>query len=187
MNNTANQVVNPVPSVIAITALVAAFAFSPANAATDNLVHARTTGASAIPALLADATPVAAKKASRAADKDADDDSAEARIKHLHDKFEITLAQEDTWNKVAAVIRENAEKVTALVKNRSENAKTMTAVDDLKSYAEIAGAHEDGTKKLIPAFKALYESMSDTQKQIADKEFREHGHHEHHGRHHSVS
>ena len=185
MNNTASQFVNPIQSVIAITALIAAFAFNPSNAAADNLVQAREVGTSAKPAPLADATPAAAKKASRAADMDADDDSAEARIKYLHDKFEITSAQEDTWNKVAAVMRENAEKVTKLVKDRSEKAKTMTAVDDLKSYAEIAGAHEDGAKKLTPAFEALYDSMSDAQKKVADKEFREHGHHKHHGHHHS--
>ena len=84
-------------------------------------------------------------------------------------------------------MRENAEQITALVKARAEKAKTMTAIDDLNSYAEIAGAHEDGTKKLIPVFITLYDSMSDVQKKAADAEFREHGHHEHHRHSHSVS
>jgi hypothetical protein len=48
----------------------------------------------------------------------------------------------------------------------------MTAVDDLKSYGEIADAHADGIKKLTPVFAALYASMSDAQKKEADAIFR---------------
>lgn len=182
MNQITGQFTNPVPRVIAMTTLVAALAFvGPASARGDDLASA--SGVDTVPTRFADATPAPApaakKKASGPADKDSDDDSGEARIKHLHDKLQITPAQEDMWNKVAAVMRDNAEKLTALAKDRAEKAKTMTAIDDLNSYAEIAEAHEDGTKKLIPVFKALYDSMSDVQKKAADTEFREHAHHEH--------
>jgi hypothetical protein len=51
----------------------------------------------------------------------------------------------------------------------------MTAVDDLKSYGEIANAHADGIKKFIPVFESLYASMSDAQKKSADTLFRRHG------------
>ena len=52
----------------------------------------------------------------------------------------------------------------------------MTAVDDLKSYSEIADAHADGLKKFTPAFEPLYAGMSDAQKKSADTLFRQHKH-----------
>jgi len=39
----------------------------------------------------------------------------------------------------------------------------MTAVDNLQSYSAIVEAHAEGLKKFVPAFEALYTSMSDTQ------------------------
>ena len=83
------------------------------------------------------------------------------------------------WKSVAQVMRDNADKLDSLVKARIEHAKTMTAVDDLKSYAEITEAQETGVGKLLPVFTTLYDSMSDVQKKAADTEFREHHHHEH--------
>lgn len=186
MNQIAMQFTKPVPRVMAMTGLVVAFAFSGlAVAAVDNLVSPT---ASKVETLtqLADATPARSPTGTKkpvvkaAADSDSDEDRIESRIKHLHDKLAITTAQEDAWNKVAVVMQANAEKMTTLVKDRAENAKTMTAVDNLQSYAEIAGAHEDGTRKLIPVFKSLYDGMSEDQKKMADTEFRQPGRHAHH-------
>jgi periplasmic protein CpxP/Spy len=100
----------------------------------------------------------------------------EARIKELHTKLKITPEQEDLWNNVTQVMRDNAKTMEALIKARSEKASTMTAIDDLKSYGEIAEAHADGIRKFIPAFEPLYASMSDAQKKAADTLFRHHGH-----------
>jgi hypothetical protein len=47
----------------------------------------------------------------------------------------------------------------------------MTALEDLKSYSEIADAHATGLKKFIPAFEALYASMSEEQRKNADSLF----------------
>jgi hypothetical protein len=47
----------------------------------------------------------------------------------------------------------------------------MNAVDDLKSYGEIAEAHAAGIKKFVEAFEPLYSSMSDDQKKAADRAF----------------
>jgi hypothetical protein len=102
-------------------------------------------------------------------------DRVEARIKVLHTKLNITPAQEELWNKVAQAMRDNAKTMEALIKARSEKAGTMTAIDDLKSYGEIADAHADGLKKFIPAFEPLYAGMSDAQKKSADTLFRQHG------------
>lgn len=109
------------------------------------------------------------------------EETAEDRISYLHKVLQITPAQEEQWNKVASVIRENAAQITILAKTRSENYQSMTAVDDLKSYAEFSSAHEDGTRKLIPVFKDLYENMNEPQQKVADMVFRGHGHKDHIG------
>ncbi len=97
----------------------------------------------------------------------------------MHDTFKITPAQEPQWQAVAKVMRENAEELAGLTKTRSEHAATASALDDLKSYAEISAAHAMGTQRLIPAFAALYDGMSAEQKQAADTEFRGHFRHHH--------
>ena len=61
------------------------------------------------------------------------------------------------------------------LKARMDKAGSMTAVDDLNSYTEIAGAHADGLHKFTPVFTTLYGSMSDSQKANADNIFRTHG------------
>ena len=101
-------------------------------------------------------------------------DRVEARIKELYVKLKITPAQEEQWNKVAQAMRDNAIKMEALIKARFEKQGTMTAVEDLTTYAEITTAHAEGLKKFIPVFAALYASMSDAQKAQADTLFRGH-------------
>jgi protein CpxP len=118
-----------------------------------------------------------------AADKNAHEDRAELRIKDMHAKLMITQAQEEQWAKVAQAMRDNAKTMDTLTQARADHAKDMTAVDDLKSYGEIADAHADGIKKLTPVFAELYASMSDPQKREADTLFRhgdrKHGAHKH--------
>jgi hypothetical protein len=103
-------------------------------------------------------------------------DRVEARIKELHTVLNITPAQEELWNNVTQVMRDNAKTMDALITAKSKNAKTMTAVDDFKSYGEITQTHADGIKKFIPVFEALYASMSDAQKKNADIVFENRGH-----------
>jgi len=98
--------------------------------------------------------------------------TVEARIRDLHQKLKITDAQKTQWDALAQVMRDNAQKMAELEKRRAADAKSMTAVDVVKSYSEVIDAHEDGMKKFIPAFEDLYNSMSDSQKKIADSLFR---------------
>ncbi len=44
-------------------------------------------------------------------------------------------------SKVTQVMRDNAKTLDTLVKLRLKNAKTMTSVEDIKSYGKIAAAH----------------------------------------------
>jgi len=103
-------------------------------------------------------------------------DGVEARIKELRTKLKITPAQEDLWNNVTQVMRDNAKTMEALIKARSEEASTTSAIEDLKSYGKIVEAHADAIRKFIPAFEPLYSTMSDAQKKAADTLFRHHGH-----------
>ena len=96
----------------------------------------------------------------------------EDRIKELHTQLQITPEQENLWQNVTAVMRDNAQRIDALVKARADHAQTLTAVDDVRAYGDIAEAHAEGIKKFLPAFEALYASMSDAQKQHADALFR---------------
>ncbi len=100
-------------------------------------------------------------------------DHAEARIKELHTKLKITPEQEELWNNVAQVDAGRMRKRWRRSSRQGQKKQaTMNAVDDLKSYGEIADAHADGIKKFIPVFEPLYASMSDAQKKNADTLFR---------------
>jgi periplasmic protein CpxP/Spy len=96
----------------------------------------------------------------------------EARIKDMHAKLKITAAEEEQWAKVTDVMRDNANRMDELNKARLANAKTMNAVDDLKSYGDVVDAHADEIKKFAAVFSPLYASMSDAQKAEADQLFR---------------
>jgi periplasmic protein CpxP/Spy len=128
------------------------------------------------------ATLVFAPGVALAIDKDAHEDRTELRIKDLHAKLKITSAQEEQWGKVAQAMLDDAKIMDALTQTRVDHAKDMTAVDDLKSYGEIADAHANGIKKLTPVFADLYTNMSDVQKKEADTLFRN-GDHKHRHKH----
>ena len=106
-------------------------------------------------------------------------DRGEHRIKELHDKLRITAAQEALWGTVAQAMRDNGQAMRADMTDRSTRLKTMTAVDDLKSYQVLADQHADGLKRLIPAFEALYAGMTPQQQKRADHIFGEHQRHPH--------
>lgn len=92
----------------------------------------------------------------------------EARIEKFHSELKITAEQEERWNKVAQVMRENESKMHALVQAREERGSTLSAVENLKSYSEIADEHAASLKKFIPVFEDLYSTMSESQKKMAD-------------------
>jgi hypothetical protein len=105
-----------------------------------------------------------------AMDHDAGMKRVDERIKELHDTLNVTPAQEPQWRKVTHAMRENDAMIHRLVEARQEN-ENATAVDDLKSYERIAYAHDQGLKKLIPAFDRFYNNLSPEQKTSADDMF----------------
>jgi hypothetical protein len=99
----------------------------------------------------------------------------EARIRQLHDQLKITPEQEDKWNAFAQVMRENAQAMESQIEQRVKNQQNMNALDDLTSYEQITETHAEGVKRLVPAFQALYDSMSPEQKKNADMVFARYG------------
>ena len=90
----------------------------------------------------------------------------------LHRRLHITAAQQTQWDNLVEVMRGNAKAMFDLEKERARDEKTMTAIDAVKSYQAVIEAHEAGMAKFVPAFQALYDSMSETQKSTADAMFR---------------
>ena len=98
-------------------------------------------------------------------------DQTEAQIKQLADALDITEAHEKFWNTLVRVIRENAIDMKELTKDRTENAKPMNAVEHMKFHGQITEVHLDQLKKFIVPFEALYDAMSDEQKESTDNIF----------------
>jgi hypothetical protein len=104
-------------------------------------------------------------------------ETVEQRITTLHGSLKITPDEETQWNGVAQAMRENAAAMDKLVAtNRTTPPQNMTAVDDLKTYQQLAQAHVDGLKNLTSAFSTLYNAMPDAQKKNADQVFQTSGH-----------
>ncbi|MDQ7977646.1 Spy/CpxP family protein refolding chaperone [Paraburkholderia sp. SARCC-3016] len=124
---------------------------------------AQTPASSAAPAM------TAASNADKSARRE---QHVEDRIAYLHQQLKITPQQETQWNAFADVMRNNGDTMAKLFEARRAD-KNISALDDMKQYAEITQAHADGTKKLVDAFQPLYDSMSADQKKLADTTFRE--------------
>jgi hypothetical protein len=99
--------------------------------------------------------------------------AVDQRIRTLQSQLGITEAQMPLWNAFAQAMRDNAASTDALFVQRAGAVATMSAVDNMHSYAQIARAYADNTERLATAFDSLYASLTETQKQAADTLFRQ--------------
>jgi protein CpxP len=99
--------------------------------------------------------------------------AADQRIQSLRAELHIADAQLPQWNAFAQVMRDNATKTDALFRQRAGAAAGMNALDNMKSYAEIARAYADNTQALATAFEGLYNVLTVQQKQTVDTLFRQ--------------
>jgi hypothetical protein len=99
-------------------------------------------------------------------------DRTEASIKQLHIALKITGTQNESWNNLTQVMRENAKEMDAFSKERAENIKVMNALERMKFHSQMTEANLNQQKKLIPIFEAFYTGLSDAQKTITDALFR---------------
>lgn len=120
------------------------------------------------PPPVAAASPMAAHPA---AGKNAQE-RVEQRIKELHAQLQITPAQQAQWDQFAQVMRENARDMDQAFMQRAQQFPKMNAVQNMRSYEQIAEEHTQRLQKLIPAFENLYSAMPDQQKHLADEVFR---------------
>ena len=97
----------------------------------------------------------------------------EVRITDLHVKLEISPPQEPQWQKFAQTMRDNARKMDEAFQSRVQLMPSMTAAENMRSCARLSMLHAQDLEHLIPAFEALYGTMSETQKRIADQVFRD--------------
>lgn len=99
-------------------------------------------------------------------------DQTESRIKQLNGAIKITEAQEVLWTNMTQVMRENAKDMDALSKVRAEKNNSMNAVEHMKFHNQVTETQLNQQKKFIPAFEALYASLTDVQKATTDSIFR---------------
>jgi hypothetical protein len=154
MKRHAYQVAFPVTLVVVMVALLAAIFFASADLS----------------------FAAAGKKKSPAVARTSAVEHTEAQIKQLQGALNITEAQQELWDNLTKVMRENAKDMEAFrdtrAKERAEGTQTLNAVEHMKLHSEITKAHLDQMEKLIPPFEAFYSSMSDQQKNITDIVFR---------------
>jgi len=97
----------------------------------------------------------------------------ERHIASLQRRLKITPAQQPRWDAFTAVMRQNAAHMEELQRDRADKIATLSAPDDMRSYAELARAHAEDLQRLVPAFDELYASMTPEQKALADRAFHE--------------
>jgi periplasmic protein CpxP/Spy len=97
----------------------------------------------------------------------------EQRITDLHARLLISPAQQPQWDRFSQVMRDNARGMDETFQQRVQKVAGMTAPENMQSYARVANDHARDVQNLVPAFQALYDTMSASQKMTADQVFRD--------------
>ena len=97
---------------------------------------------------------------------------AERRISDLHSRLHITADQSPQWDKFAEIMRQNATEMDQSNQQRAEKLGSMSAVDNMQSFAQLEQQRANDMQRVVPAFQALYATLSDQQKATADQLFR---------------
>jgi len=93
--------------------------------------------------------------------------SVDAVISRWHQQLKITPAQESAFNALATIVRSNAK----AAQSQPAPGQNMTAVDGLRFTIQAMQTEAAGLQRLLPALEALYGTLSDQQKQTANKVF----------------
>ncbi|MFW7268349.1 Spy/CpxP family protein refolding chaperone [Gluconacetobacter sp. Hr-1-5] len=104
-------------------------------------------------------------------------DQLEAHITTLHQQLGITTAQESAWNAFAQVMRDNAARFHDTIEQRRTKLPTLSAPDNMQSYADLITQRAQDLQALNMAFRTLYNGLSDAQKKDADVLFRQSDNH----------
>ncbi|MBB2202145.1 Spy/CpxP family protein refolding chaperone [Gluconacetobacter tumulisoli] len=120
-------------------------------------------------------TPAAAPASSVPAHtpRDQTPDQVEAHIASLHQQLAVTPAQEQPWGAFAQLMRDNAERFHDAIAQRRDRLPSMSAADNMQSYADLVTQRAQDLQALNMAFRTLYNSFTDVQKKQADTLFRQ--------------
>ncbi len=94
--------------------------------------------------------------------------NVEANIAQLHQRLQITPAQEPHFQALATIMRQNAQTMSSAAPPAN-----ASAVEGLRLAIQYGQQEIDGMKRMLPVLQALYASLSPTQRQIADTIFRQ--------------
>jgi LTXXQ motif family protein len=99
-------------------------------------------------------------------------DLIDKRIRELHDQLSITDQQSQQWNGFTQTMRDNARNIGKAFRDRAKKLPSLNADQAMRSYAALAQLHADNMQRLAVAFSALYATLSDEQKKMADSLYR---------------
>ena len=142
--------------------LAAAMAIPAAIALQATCATAAETGAAASGAAAEPSAPAAGPMMSR----------VEQRIATLRAELQITAAEEPQWQEFAKVMRANAQKMEENASKRATKFQSLNAVENMKSYADMAVEHGQNVQRLAAVFESVYNVMSPDQRKLADTVFR---------------
>jgi LTXXQ motif family protein len=101
----------------------------------------------------------------------------EGRLAFLKTELHITPAQEPQWNKVAQVMRQDStERRQAFEQMRNDRSAQPNALRWLETRTRMSQMRAQQSERFLAAFRPLYDSMSDAQKQAANDLLAPHGH-----------
>ena len=89
------------------------------------------------------------------------------QIADLKKQLKITPQQEPQFNAFAEVMRNNAKELDAVGDQASP--QNANAVEELKRFQQFTETQAAGLKRLVPALQAVYDTLSDPQKKVADQ------------------
>jgi hypothetical protein len=82
---------------------------------------------------------------------------------------ESPAAQQELLDYIALLMRENTNDRDELSRERTENARAMNSVYQMKRSSHITEAHLDQRKRFIRSFEEFYVHISDEEKNSIDK------------------
>ena len=106
-------------------------------------------------------------------------EARQQRLQKLHDDLKLSSSQEQAWNDYVAAV--NKEKGPRGDRPPREDFEEMSAPERLEKMLEGMKRHEARLQERLDATKTFYAKLSDSQKQVFDKEAMMPRHHRHHG------
>ncbi|MGH7068816.1 MAG: Spy/CpxP family protein refolding chaperone [Acetobacteraceae bacterium] len=94
------------------------------------------------------------------------------RIDELRVALQITPAEQTGWDRFVQVMRDNEATMHEAFQQRGAKLATMSAVQNMQSYADLASLHAKDMQTLAATFQTLYAAMTPAQQQNADAVFR---------------